>query len=369
MRYNYKKVNNPLQAVFNDLKLFEQNNFCYDYLKQTFSDKTEEELNQHSDVAAACFRQANEYYKVAINSDISTSPLVYSYALNNLLKGVCYLKSFDDELLKGFKSHGFSVNGDKLSKVDALSSRIILNKKGAVISLLKLYNNHLNPQEIKLYKIIRHIPNIDNFYFNSSKSITLIAKNIKDGKNNYIIFGNSLDEETGEIFQEFSLMGNILSNDNFIMCCPTMLNKQYFEDGLFDRNNVFYKDYMNIPEKYEEGLKDINISFYCYLLIMSYGMMVRYNANIWEKYIDKKRSPYSTLIELSIPNAVINFYYQMHYLLFGFYYENDAYTEIDIKKMIDESTPDIMNNITRKLKSRGIQYGKDVILPWEEKVR
>ncbi len=43
MRYNYKKVNNPLQAVFNDLKLFEQNNFCYNYLEQTFSDKTEED--------------------------------------------------------------------------------------------------------------------------------------------------------------------------------------------------------------------------------------------------------------------------------------------------------------------------------------
>ena len=43
MRDDYKKVKNPLQAVFNDLKLFEQNNFCYDYLKQHFSDKTEEE--------------------------------------------------------------------------------------------------------------------------------------------------------------------------------------------------------------------------------------------------------------------------------------------------------------------------------------
>lgn len=360
---------NPLQSVFNDLKLFEQNNFCYEYLKRIFSDKNEEELEQHANVASACFRQASEYYKVASNAGISTSPLLFSYAMNNLLKGVCYLKSFDNEILDGFKAHGFKVDSSFLTE-DALKSKVtIMKQKGAVHSLLKLYDNFLIKQEIPLYKILRHIPDIESFYFKLVGSISLIVKSTKNRKNEYIIAGTSIDDETNEIFKEFSLMGNISSNSDFCICYPTMKNKQYFEKEVFNKNNVFYKDYMNIPEKYDEGLKDINISFYCYLLIMSYGMMVRYNANIWEKYIDKKGSSYSTLIELSIPNAVINFYYQMHYLLFGFYYENDSFTEIDIKKMIDESTVDIMNNITRKLKSRGIQYGEDVILPWKEKVR
>lgn len=369
MSYNYKKSKNPLQSVFNDLKLFEQNSFCYDYLKQNFGDKTEEELNQHANVAAACFRQASEYYKVAYNASISTSPLLYSYALNNLLKGVCYLKSFDNTILDGFKAHGFKVDSSFLTD-DALKSKVtIMKQKGAIHSLLKLYGNCLIKQEIPLYKILRHIPDIDSFYFRLVGSVSLIAKNTKNTKNEYIIFGDYIDNETNEIFETFSLMGNILSNSGMFACYETMKTKQYFEDGRFNKNNVFYKDYMNIPEKYEEGLKDINISFYCYLIIMAYGMMVRYNANIWEKYIDKKNYSYSTLIELSIPNAVINFYYQMHFLLFGFYYESDNYTEIDIKKMIDESTEDIMNNITEKLRTMRIQYGEDVMLPWKEKVR
>ena len=363
MHYDYKMTKNPLQAVFNDLKLFEQNRFCYNYLRKDFTDKTEEKLKNHADIASACFRQASEYYKVASNASISTSPLLYSYALNNLLKGVCYLKSYDDEILDGFKAHGFKVDKTFI-KEDALNSKItVMKQKGAVHSLLKLYNNSLIKQEIPLYKILRHIPDIERFYFKLVGSISLIAKSNKNEEEDYTLFGNVIDEEIRKIFISFALMGDPVSNLEDFWCCTTMRTEEYFNKNIFNRNNVFYKDYMNIPEKFEEGVKDINISFYCYLLIMSYGMMVRYNANIWEKYIDKKNSSYSTLIELSIPNAVINFYYQMHYLLFGFYYENDSYSENDIKKMIDASTVDIMNNITKKIKSNSFRNNERVVLP------
>lgn len=40
---------------------------------------------------------------------------------------------------------------------------------------------------------------------------------------------------------------------------------------------------------------------------MSYGMFVRYNAHVWEKFIDKKNSNEGTLIELSINNSVNTF--------------------------------------------------------------
>lgn len=126
---------------------------------------------------------------------------------------------------------------------------------------------------------------------------------------------------------------------------------------------------MNIPDMFDEGLKDVNVSFYCYLLIMLYGMIVIYNANIWEKYIDKKNSSFSTLIELSIPNAVINFYYQMHFLLFDFYYLDESYSTSDVKRIIKDSTVDIMNNITNKISRDSIQYGRDVYLPWNKNIR
>ena len=122
-------------------------------------------------------------------------------------------------------------------------------------------------------------------------------------------------------------------------------------------------------ERIDEWLKDVNVSFYCYLLIMSYGMIVRYNANIWEKYIDKKNSSFSTLIELSIPNDVINFYYQMNFLLFDFYYLDESHSTNDVKRIIKDSTVDIMNNITNKISRYSIQYGRNVYLLWNKNIR
>ncbi len=364
MHYNSKMVKNPLQSVFNDLKLFEQDNYCYNYLKEKFGGRNSIELIEHSKVASSCFRQASEYYKSAINASINTNPLLFSYALNNLLKGVCYLKSFDEKILNGFKAHGFKVDSKYLME-DALESKItIMNQKGAVHSLLELYENSLMKQDIPLYKVLRHIPDIDNFYFKSVGSIAMIAKSNSRGKNTYVISGNKINAETKNIFTSLSFGCDIICNHDDCYCYETMKTLDYFKNNVFNRKNVYYRDYVNIPEQFDEGLKDINISFYCYLLIMTYGMMVRYNPNIWEEYIDKRKSSYSVLIELSIPNAVNNFYYQMHYQLFGFYYEDDSYTEKDIKKVINESTSDIMNNINDRIKDQSFAVGSKPVFPW-----
>ena len=56
-------------------------------------------------------------------------------------------------------------------------------------------------------------------------------------------------------------------------------------------------------------------------------------------------------------------------LLFDFYYITESYDECDIKKIIKESTPDIMNNINKRIKDDNIRYGNKVFLPWRENVR
>lgn len=370
MYYKYKKVKNPVQSTFNDVKLFEQNSYCYNYLKKRFPDKTAEELKEHSEISSSCFRQASEYYNAASSVSISTSPLLYSYALNNLLKGVCYLITFDEKILNGFKAHGFKVDSDYLIGNDIINSKVtVMKQEGAVHSLLRIYDNFLNKQEIPIFKILRHIPDLDDIYFRTIGSISFIAKDKQDGENEFFVFGNQIDEETSNIFKEFHLMGNVNSRCEECYFYTTMASQKLFEDKIISKKNVYYKSYMNIPDMFDEGLKDVNVSFYCYLLIMSYGMIVRYNANIWEKYIDKKNSSFSTLIELSIPNAVINFYYQMHFLLFDFYYLDESYSTSDVKRIIKDSTVDIMNNITNKISRDSIQYGRDAYLPWNKNIR
>lgn len=365
-----KLVKDPVKSTFDDLKLFEQNNYCFRYLKDNNPDTEESKLLYHSEIASSSFRQAYEYYKSASVASINTSPLLYSYALNNLLKGVCYLKSFDKDILDGFNSHGFKLERKHL-KEDALNSKVTFMKyHGAVHSLLKLYDNDLSaPQDIPLYKLLRHIPNLGGFYYEAVGSISLIATKNKREYDELIFNGSNINEETKSILNGFAMMISPIPQRDVCSGYLTVKTNKLIKDNIFDLNNIFYKNYINIPEEYDEGLKSINVSFYCYLLIMSYGMLVRYDANIWEKYVDKKNSRYSTLIELSINNSVLNFYFQMHNLLFGFYYEDDSYTELDIKQIINDSTRDIMNNITKKIKTDNLRFNEHNYLPWKENIR
>ena len=261
MYYKNKMVKNPLQSTFNDLKLFEQNSYCYDYLKSKFIDKREDEIKEHSEIASSCFRQAFEYYNSAISSTIATSPLLFSYSLNNLLKGTCYLISFDENILKGFKAHGFKVDSSFLVSNDIINSKVtVMKQEGAVHSLLRLYNNFLVKQEIPLYKILRHIPDLDDIYFRTLKSTSFIAKDRQDGKNEFYTFGNAIDEESRNTLKEFHLVGNINSHYDECVFYTTVASKDMFDKKILDENNVYYKSYMNIPDMFDEGLKDINVS-------------------------------------------------------------------------------------------------------------
>ncbi len=356
MDFNYRNAKNSVKMTFDDLKMFEQTKYCYDFLKKEFPNETDDEIKRHSQIASSCFRQANEYYVSASNSSISINPLLYSYALNNLLKGVCYLKTFDPKILKLFKAHGFKVD-EAFLKDDILKSKTtIMKQKGAVHALLELYNNSLNNQNIDFYKILRHIPGIENYYYRTVGSISFIGEKSSNNKGHYFC-GISFDVETKNIFRKMHIVGNVLKKEKMILAELTLATMSLFENGTIDRGNVYYKNHINIPEEYEEGLKDINIAFYCYLLIMSYGMMVRYNADIWEKYIDKKTSLSSVLVELSIPAAITNFYFQIHYLLYGFYYVEERVVETDIKRIINESTDVIMDNIRSKIERKNDIYG------------
>lgn len=169
--------------------------------------------------------------------------------------------------------------------------------------------------------------------------------------------------------KEFPMMVSSIPQRGICSGYITVKAERLLREKVFSQSDLFYKDYLNLPEKFCDGVRSINVSFYCYLLIMAYGMIVRYDANVWEKYIDKKVSKYSTLIELSISNAVLNFYFQMHYLLFNFYYNDDSYTDLDIKRIINDSTTDIMNNITKKIKNDNFVNNSHSYLPWRENVR
>lgn len=370
MREILKKSNEPFESVFNDLKLFEQTQYCYDYLKNKFLSESDDLLKEHAEIASACFRQAKEYYSAASQTNLNANPLLYAYSLNNLLKGTCFLISCDDDILKGFKAHGFKVNESNLYD-NLLNSKItFMTQKGAVHSLLKLFDNFLDsPQDITFNQLLRHIPDLEDVYFKSSGSVSFLAKENINDHSEYVLVGSNLNEDVRNIFKKFGFICSIIPRDNVCIGYTNMKNKQAITNGIYSKNNVYYREYLNIPEKFNEGLKDVNVSFYCYLLIMSYGMLVRYNAHKWEKYIDKKDSKEAILIELSIKNSVEHFFYQMHNLLFGYSYNNKPYNDYDVKRVINDSTTTIMNNITKEIEHQNIVYNSHERLPWHKNYR
>lgn len=127
MSFNSRLSKDPNSFTINDLKLFEQTNYCFDYIKDLNQDKFDNEIMKHAEIASACFRQASEYYKAANSVSLSTSPLLFSYAFNNLLKGTCYLMSFKEDIINGFGKHGFVVDNKEIAD-NILKSKISLKK-------------------------------------------------------------------------------------------------------------------------------------------------------------------------------------------------------------------------------------------------
>lgn len=112
---NTKISKNPLKDILADLQLFQQTNYCYNYIKNKYPDNEETKILHSSEIASACFRQANEFMISAQNANLSTNPLLYSYALNNFTKGMAYLLYLDENMLKYFKRHGFNIADDSIN--------------------------------------------------------------------------------------------------------------------------------------------------------------------------------------------------------------------------------------------------------------
>lgn len=161
---NTKTSNNPLKDILADLQLFQQTNYCYNYIKNKYPDGEDAKILYSSEVASACFRQANEFIISAQNANLSTNPLLYSYALNNFAKGMAYLLYLDEEMLKYFKDHGFCISDNNIKD-----------------NILEKENRHLN-------KII------DKFYETVEKFIDWICNKFGIGESKELV--NKFQEET-----------------------------------------------------------------------------------------------------------------------------------------------------------------------------
>lgn len=360
--YLSKNTANPLEEMLKELSLFKQTKYCYNYIKKQVPGKEESEVLRQAEISSASFRQAFEFYKSAQLTYVSTSPLLYSYCINNLAKGLIYL--YNPTLGKYFKKHGFQVSDENI-KNNLLDSMVTIEKSGPPTAILKLLGNHVvEKQNLSFKRMIEHIPEVSDIYLKATNNSSSTAKWNNQGY--YEMKIENWEEESKakkEELEYFHLVGSYYDKTQTYYFNVNMVGMEVIRNTN-SFNNFYYKDSLILPIKLEEGIHSINIMFYSYLIIMSYGMIVRYNADKWEEFIDPKVSSEATLINESLIQCVNVFISHVHKILFGYTYEIAKYSDQKVKEVINNSTEDIMKNINNQIKSEARRSGQKAYLPW-----
>lgn len=361
-----KKSNKPFEDTVSELMLFKQMNYCSNYIKNRFKQISEDEINKKAKIASACFRQAFEFYESAQKATLNTSPLLYSYCINNLIRGFAYIFCINEKILNNFQIHGFSVKKENLAQ-NILNSTIEIKKNGVITAIQQLLNDYIiKEQKVSFELLLSHIPEITNLFLKTTNKASAIAKRTENARNHYEMQLVDYDLDLGrfkEICESIGMGGTFNGKNKKMYCAISLKGQEIIEEKNIQRN-LFYKEYLILPAKFEEGIHCLNIIFYTYLLIMSYGMIVRYNADKWEDYIDPKLSNEVQLISESVMESINIIFIEIHKLLYEYSYEEISYDDNNVKSVIDNSTERIMKNISSMIKRKNMIYGTHKDLPW-----
>lgn len=285
-----KYSNKPFEDTLNELMLFRQMMYCKKYITTRYRTLADDEINSKAKIASACFRQASQFYDSANFAMLSTAPLLFSYCVNNLIRGFAFLNCTDDNILKNLQKHGFSVKKENL-KGNILDSTIEIKNKGVVNGIqLILRDKNIKSQDISFEMLLSHISEISNIFRITSNRPSKIAKRFNDQENSYEIQLVEHDRDINdlkEVCDYIGMIGSFCGKNSKFYCGINIRGVEVIKQENMERN-LFYKDYIILPQELEDGIYSLNILFYTYLLIMSYGMIVRYNADKWEDYIDQR---------------------------------------------------------------------------------
>ena len=344
--YSSKSSQKPIDDILRDLSLFQQTTYCYKYIKKNNKNMSEDDLKINSEFSSAAFRQAFEFYQSAKNASLFTSPLLYSYSLNNFAKGIIYL--MDSSLNRYCNKHGLTVNKTEI-KSSLLNSLVSTDMSGPATALASLFDFHpVAKQKLTFRSLIDHLPTISDIYYKTTGYPSNTP--IKDDNGSYTLDCDDFDSYENnkkESFDKYNIHRSYVDYQNKIFFS---LSLQAIE--LLDENNsrkhFYYKDYMILPINLVEGTYCINIVYYAYVLIMSYGMLVRYHAEKWEKFIDSKISDEATLIRESNIEAVNLFLIHIHMLLFKYTYDYPEIKNEDFSELLQDHSRDIYRLVSKE---------------------
>lgn len=335
-------LNNIYKELWELLGMFESKSYVCEKVSANFKEISVGELNLRIDTITSSIRQACEYFKASSKVSILTSPLLVNYGMINLAKALYYLTQ-EDITENYFSKHGANVCLDEyLSIADV---KIEVKDFGTLISLGKCYNEKELQKKISLGTLLAQVPDIAQLYeetYNTYSKV-LYSQPTKYGYNIFSTERDRLDiydylvNNNKDIFSKginISMVNKI--QDYSFSIIQTMAGD--LSRNIIETNSN--RTYINIEK---DGLRYNQITI-SYLVIFVYSMLVRYQPNNWEKFIDNNFSKEYQLIDKSITSCKETFIIEITKLMIN----------EDIKFIADRDNkyiePTDLRQLYRKLK-------------------
>ncbi|MFW6025709.1 MAG: YaaC family protein [Candidatus Woesearchaeota archaeon] len=353
------------KEIWSLLGLFESKKYVEQKLKNKFTEINEEEVNYRTENLTYCVRQAREFFNSANEVSLLTSPLLLSYGMLNLAKALVYFHiSIGTDFSNYFNMHGLTVpqNGDlELFTEESIEFK----SNGTYPQMVAIYNeSSFAGLSITTKDILSQIPELYDLYvyiYNESPNITPV-KSIDYG---YSILTNGyydkINEKLRKTLDILEIEGYQFSHyrENISVRRYMSADKSLEEMG-FLFNSISGKKFFRFPVIKENKLLFLKENSLHYLLIFCYGMLARYQAAKWGKYIDPNISKEAEIINKSIYisqrkylHIIINFLLEEDFEFKFSVGEKQRDKEEIIKLIYDDIKDQLINDISSEIRRRG----------------
>lgn len=348
------------------LGLFESNKFVSEKLMERYEQLEPDNLEIRTMNIVYSIRQAREFYDSAEQVTLLTSPLLLSYGMLNLSKAlVYYLSDKDTNFNNYFKQHGLTVpyNNDRQSLANEYVKFVGYGTYSHLASIYK--ENQYKNIKISLKEILSQIPDLREMFiltYDENPRVIPIQK-IEYGYSTGNLGGNFQ-----RVWDDIKTMSEIYSNSGYrfeagnsnIAILKTSAATRKLEESDLIVNSISGIKYFRTIPKVDENLILLKEASLYYLLIFGYGMLARYHATKWGKYIDPNFSKEAELINKSIVIAKHRFLHLVVNLL----YNKDIQFKFSIeqinkskREMADYVYDDVMERLTKELRRHARTMG------------
>jgi len=345
-------TDDPQREIWSLLGLFESKRFVYDKLRETFPSMSEDALQIRTDGITYSVRQAREFFSSSNQVSLLTRPLLLSYGMLNLGKALVFYKSPDNiSFEKYFKSHGLYFPQSTADQVLA-NEYVEIKESGTYPELSSIINQAAYPNmSVSLKNLLSQIPDLfDLFtlvYKEGPNVMPLKASELGysvGASNDYFSQYRKSMQDMETYLREHKVGMSLFEGDtgfSIQLMLPIAKTLKEYDLSLASISGVEYFRLFSVIDSQPLILKEASIH---YMLIFSYGMLARYQAARWGKYIDPNYSNEAEIINKSISVC------KMRYLqlLVGFLFE----TEFQFSDSIEMSASQLDDKIYKVIQRR-----------------